>query len=58
MSMRNILKNPVCAGRNKEGGFLEIIVLIIIALLIMRYMGLTISGVINWFESFFRSVLR
>jgi len=56
--MRNILKNPVCAGRNKEGGFLEIIVLIIIALLIMRYMGLTISGVINWFESFFRSVLR
>ncbi len=50
--MKNITKN------DKEGGFLEIIVLIIIALLLMRYFGITISGVINWFASFFRSVLR
>ncbi|MDR3519943.1 MAG: hypothetical protein P4L63_03620 [Candidatus Pacebacteria bacterium] len=44
--------------KNKEGGFIELIILIIIALLIMKYFGITISGVVNWFESFFRSVLR
>ncbi|HEY4513202.1 MAG TPA: hypothetical protein VJH06_01680 [Candidatus Paceibacterota bacterium] len=43
---------------NKQGGFLEIIVLIIIALLIMKYFGITVSGVINWFQTFFASVLR
>jgi uncharacterized protein involved in cysteine biosynthesis len=42
----------------KEAGFLEIIIIIIIALLLMRYFGITVSGVINWFISFFRSVLR
>jgi len=44
------------AGR--QGGFLEFIVLIIVALLIMKYMGLTISEVIAWFKDFFGSVLR
>jgi uncharacterized protein involved in cysteine biosynthesis len=43
---------------NKEGGFLEIIIIIIIALLIMRYFGITVSGVVDWFMGFFRSVLR
>jgi uncharacterized protein involved in cysteine biosynthesis len=44
--------------KNKEGGFLEIIIFIIIALLIFKFFGITISGVWNWFTSFFRSVLR
>ena len=44
--------------KNKEGGFIELIILIIIALLIMKYFGITISGVVDWFEAFFRSVLR
>jgi uncharacterized protein involved in cysteine biosynthesis len=43
---------------NKKGGFLQIIILIIVALLIMRYMGITISGVLNWFTAFFSGVLR
>ena len=42
----------------KEGGIVEIIILIIIALLIMRYFGITVSGVVDWFLGFFRSVLR
>jgi hypothetical protein len=50
--MKNIIKN------NKEGGFLEIIIIIIIALLLMRYFGITISGVVDWFKTFFASVLR
>ena len=41
-----------------QGGFLEIIIFILIALLIMKYMGLTVSEVIIWFKSFFGSVLR
>ena len=44
--------------QNKESGLIELIVLIIIALLLMKYFGITISGVVNWFESFFRNVLR
>jgi hypothetical protein len=42
----------------KEGGFLQIIILIIIALLIMKYLGITVSGLVDWFVSFFGSVLR
>ncbi|KKU75326.1 MAG: hypothetical protein UY01_C0016G0016 [Candidatus Nomurabacteria bacterium GW2011_GWB1_47_6] len=44
------------AGR--QGGFLELIVLIIVALLIMKYMGLTVSEVVDWFKDFFAGVLR
>ena len=43
---------------SKQGGFLELIVLVIIALLIMKYLGLTISEVVTWFKDFFGSVLR
>lgn len=52
MNMKNKIKN------NSSGGFLEIIIIVIIALLLMRYFGITVSGVINWFMSFFRNVLR
>lgn len=49
------MKNEI---ENKKGGFLQVIIVIIIALLIMRYFGITISVVVNWFLSFFRSILR
>jgi hypothetical protein len=49
------MKNQI---QNKESGIIELIILIIIALLLMKYFGITISGVINWFESFFRNVFR
>lgn len=55
--MKNNKKNPVRRGGN-ESGFIELIIIIIIALLIMKYYGITISGVINWFVSFFHSVLK
>ena len=44
--------------KNKNKGFLQIILVIIIALLIMKYFGITVSGIYNWFMSFFGSVLR
>ena len=43
---------------NQQGGFFKIIILIIIFLLIMKFSGITVSEVVNWFKSFFDSVLR
>ena len=50
MNMKNKIKN------NSSGGFLEIIIIVIIALLLMRYFGITISGIVNWFVRLVRSV--
>ena len=50
--MKNLFK------KTKNDGFVEIIILIIIALLIMNYLGITISGVFNWIVSLFRGVFR
>jgi hypothetical protein len=36
--------------KNKRGGFLQLIIIIIIALLIMRYFGLTFSGILAYFN--------
>lgn len=43
---------------NKEGGFIKLIVTILIALLVMKYYDVTISELINWFKSFFGSILK
>lgn len=49
----------------EQSGFIEFIVLVFVALLIMKYIGITISEVVAWFKtffawflSFFGSVLR
>ena len=42
----------------KQGGFLQLLLLILLALLIMKFLGITVSEVIYWFKSFFGSVLR
>lgn len=44
--------------KNQEGGFIELIILIIIALFLMKYLGITVSGVIHWFTTTFSNVLR
>jgi len=44
--------------KNKQGGFIDIIISILILLLIMKLFGVTISDVINWFRTTFASVLR
>ena len=44
--------------KNQQGGFIQIIIGIILLLLIMKYLGFTISGVWNWFTTFFAEVLR
>ena len=49
-------KQGLPAGR--QGGFLQLLLLILLALLIMKFLGITVSEVIYWFKSFFGSVLR
>ena len=56
--MKNIIKNTPTHQKGKEGGFIELIILVVVALLLMKYFGVTISGVINWFTTFFHSVLK
>lgn len=51
--------------KNKNAGFVEIIVIVIIALLLMKYFGITVSTVLNWvkeflewFKTFFKDILK
>jgi hypothetical protein len=41
---------------NKQGGFLRLIVIIIIAYFLMRYLHITISDVFNWFKAIINSI--
>lgn len=36
--------------KNKEGGFLKLIILIVVVLLLMRYFHITISGILAYFH--------
>ncbi len=42
--------------QNKQGGFLDIIISIVIIFLIMRYFGLTITGIFDWLRELFYSI--
>jgi len=44
--------------KNKSAGFIQIIITIIVVLFILKFLGLTLSDVINWFKTTFGSVLR
>ncbi|MDD5721327.1 MAG: hypothetical protein PHT16_02690 [Candidatus Pacebacteria bacterium] len=37
-------------SKNKQGGFLQIIILLIIVLLLMNYFHLTVSDILNYFN--------
>ncbi len=44
--------------KNQNGGFIQLIVFIIVLLIILKFTGFSISGLYNWFMSYFGSVLR
>ena len=50
--MEGVVKN------NKQGGFIRIIIAIVVILILMKYSGITVSQVVNWFTSFFSSVFK
>lgn len=43
--------------KNQQGGFIELIIVLIIVMLLMNYLGLTFSGIFNWIQELFYSVL-
>jgi hypothetical protein len=43
--MNNKFKNE------KQGGFLKLIIIIIIAIFLIKYFNISISGIIEWLES-------
>lgn len=45
MCYNKFMKNQF---KNQQGGFIETIILIVIVLLIMNYLGVTITGTIDW----------
>ena len=55
--MKKIMKNKK-GDLSAQAGFIQIIIVIIIALFIMKYLGITVSGVISWFMTTFENVLR
>lgn len=44
--------------KNKQGGFLQFIILLLIVLFIMKYSGITVSEAVDWFKDYFSDVLR
>lgn len=44
-------KRSLSAGR--QGGFLQLIILIIIALFLLKYFQLSVSDVVDWFKATF-----
>lgn len=46
-----IIKNDIKINKeNRERGFIQIIIIIIIALLLLKYFGLTITGILEYFH--------
>jgi len=52
------IKNSKNLDTNREEGFVQVIIVIIIALLIMKYYGITLTEAYNWFRAYFADVLR
>ena len=42
--------------KNKEGGFLKLIIFIVLALFLMKYFKISISDVFNWIKGLLNSV--
>ena len=42
--------------KNRKGGFLELIIFIIVAFLLMRYFHITLTQIFDWLKGLFNSV--
>jgi len=48
------MKNTI---KNKNGGFLQLIFIIVIGLLLMRYYGISVDEALAWVKSFGQSII-
>ncbi|MEK7219398.1 MAG: hypothetical protein AAB687_01845 [Patescibacteria group bacterium] len=64
-----MINNLKKINRGEEGGFIQTIILIVVALVIMNYFGLTISSIlayfgtstseiVTWFKTAFQNVFK
>jgi hypothetical protein len=51
--MKNILKS-----NRKEGGFLKLIILIVIALFLMSYFKVSLTDIFNWLKDAIANVIK
>ena len=42
--------------RNKQSGFLKLIIFIIVVLFLIKYFNVSVSDVLNWLKALFNSV--
>lgn len=54
--MLNNFKNKKGESALTQGGFLKLIIFIVIALFIMKYLKISLNDVFNWFKTVFSSV--
>ena len=45
-------------ANKQKGGFIQLIILIIVGLIVLKFLNLTISDVFYYFKTFFADVLR
>lgn len=43
--------------KNQQGGFLQLIIFIVVVVFLMHYFGLTLTGIFNWFAGMFHSII-
>lgn len=57
--MDNKIKNSQGGlASTKQGGFLQLIVFILVFLFLLKYFGISLSEVVYWFKTTFADVLR
>ena len=42
--------------KNKQGGFIKLIIFIVVVLFLMKYFEISVVDVLNWFKTLFNSV--
>lgn len=50
--------NSIKNKRSRQGGFLKLILFIIVVLFLLSYFNVTISGALNWFGTMFQNVFQ
>jgi hypothetical protein len=50
--------NKLNDASRAQGGFLKLIIFIIVALLLLKYFNISLSDIIHWIESFFKTVFK
>lgn len=56
--MNSNIKNKQAGPASTQGGFLRLIIVIIIALFLMKYFKVSISDVFNWIKTLFDSIFN